>query len=370
MKTAYIVAMMRSPIGRKIALTPQELSRQVLHQLFLANLIDPKLVDFFAIGSAISLKTPDQAMHKEIAMLADMERASSESIDCACSSGLVATHRAVQSIWHEGADFAVAGGVEIMSADAEATKRSLTDPSSKKMMYQLADDFADEVGLSKLAHDSYSAESYKIAGKYLYDTGPKTNIVMGKGMTPDDFLVHDEWIVRCEDLAVDLASRHYNLIRGCKVISNASSSKPADGAAFIIFASGRAVKKLKLKPLAHFTAFARASGSMPKNFVAEPVKAVSEVLKKRKLAFDQIDYYLINEAFATTPLWFMRATGVFHERINPRGGAIACGHPLGMSGAKLVIEGVHILNQENKERVIVSLCHATDGATAGLIERI
>lgn len=368
MKTAYIVAMMRSPIGRKISLSPQELSKQVLNQLFLANRLDPKLIDFFAVGSAISLKTPDQATHKEIAILSGMEHAHCESLDSACSSGLVAVYRAAQSILQEGADFAVGGGVDIMSADKVATDLALTCPLTKKKMYQLADEFAGGVGLSKLAHDSYSAESYKRAKKYIYDTGPKTTIVMESGTVPEHFLVNDEWIVKCEDLAVDSASRHYNLIRGCKVISNASSSKPADGAAFVAFVSGRVLRKLKLKPLAKLTAFARTSGPEPKNFVAEPVKAIAGVLKKRKLALNQIDYFLINEAFATPPLYFMRITGVFHEKINPRGGAVACGHPLGMSGAKLVIEAVHILNQENKERVVVALCHAADGATAGLIE--
>lgn len=381
MREAYIVAMMRSPIGRKISLSPQELSRQVLEQLFLKNSLDPKggsiapaslppkLIDFFAIGSAISLKTPNQATHKEIAMLAGMESASSESIDNACSSALSATHRAAGSIWHEGADFAVAGGLEIMSADADATKRSLTDPSSKKMMYQLADEFAYETDLSKLAHDAYSAESYKRARKYLYNTGPTTTIVMESGMMPEHFLVCDELIAAHGDFDLEKVSK-FKPIKGCEIISYASSSKYGDGAAFIVFASCRAVKTLKLKPLAKFTAFAQVSGSTPKNFVAEPVKAIAEVLKKRKLNLDQIDYYLMNEAFATSPLHFMRMTEVLHEKINPRGGAIACGHPLGMSGARLVIEAVHILNQENKGRIIVSLCHATDGATAGLIEAV
>jgi len=363
---AYIVAGMRSPIGRRITLSAKDLSLQVLNQLFQRNSIDPKVVDFFAVGSTISLKTPDQAQHKAISYGAGMVRADSEQVEKACSSALVACYRAAQSIWYEGADFAVGGGVDIMSQDPEAAKRALACPISGKMMYKLADEFADYNGVSREAHAAYSKESYRLSEKYLYDTGPRAVIKMETGMKPEHFLVHDELAEKYKNMDFDRGGKP---IKDCKVISFASSSKPADGAGFILFASERAVLEYDLKPQSKFVAFGRSCGPDPKNFVAEPLNAINNVLFRANKTLDEVDYFLLNEAFATSPLYFMRYNGIPRTRINPRGGAIARGHPLGMSGARLVIEADHIIKQENKNLIAVSLCNAPGEATAALIGR-
>ena len=155
----------------------------------------------------------------------------------------------------------------------------------------------------------------------------------------------------------------------CQILTPASSSKWGDGVAVAAFASPRFVRTHKLRPLARFVAFTRASGNEPKNFVTEPAKAVRKLLKKTKTEIEKVDVALVNEAFATSPLDFMRTTGMPHEKVNPRGGAIALGHPLGMSGMRIMSEAVHILNQENKNIAIVSVCNAKDEATAAEIHR-
>lgn len=374
MKDALIVGMMRSFIGRKTLLTPQELCRQVLHELFAQNGINPDRIDFFVIGSAVSLKSSAQAVHKEIAMLAKMSGASTELVENACSSGHTAVYRAAQSIWHEGAELAIGGGVEVMSADAEATEMALTDPSGKKM-YQLADEFAVEHGISKEEHDRYSAESYRRARENLFNTGNYATTIIYEENGEQRLLVQDELVTAHESFADYDKVAKKRPLKDCKIISYASSSKPADGAAFIVVASPRAARRLKLKALARFSAFARASGSEPRNFVAKPVQATAELLKKvsskkNRLELTDADVCLINEAFATSPDNFMRETGVPLDRVNPRGGAIAMGHPLGMSGTRLPMEAVQIIQHEKKQRILVGICHAIDGATASLIEAI
>lgn len=367
MKDALIVGMMRSPIakirrvdGKSVVstLTPQEFSRQVLRQLFIMNLINPIWADAFRIGSAISLKTSDQALAKEIALLSEMTNASSELIEKACSSGLSAVHRAAQSIWHEGADFAVGGGMDMMSQDEERTKKALTCRFSGKLMYQLADKYAEDNGISQNEHDKYAAESYRRAKKNLYGCGSFVTSIIIPGQ--------EQFLLNFDEIPNEPAI--YKLIRGCKTLTYAASSKYADGVAFIALASPRAAKKYKLKKLARFVAYAESTGSEPKAFVAEPIRAIAKVLKKAKRALTEIDLFFINEAFATTPVNFMKATGVAHEKVNPTGGAIAFGHPLGMSGAKLVIDAVCALIKQNKKSAIVSVCNAGPEATAALIE--
>jgi len=369
-KEAYIVAMMRSPVAREMNLSPQELARQVLQRLFLINHLNPKLTDFFAVGSAISLLNSRQAKAKEIALLSGMENADCEFVEKACSSGLVAGYRAAQSIWHEGADFAIGGGLEIMSAVREETAEALTDHLCEKKMYQLADEAAVALGISKEEHDKYSAESYRRALENLYNTGPYLTAILASGENLQFAYTYDEIVKAHESFADFEKVSRKKPLDGCNVITYASSSKPGDGAAFIAFASPRFVKTNKLRPLARFVAFARDSGSDPKSFVTRPVGAARKLLEKTRTPWDKIDVASVNEAFATTPLYWMRETGMPHEKVNPRGGAIALGHPLGMSGARIIGEAVHILNQENKNIALVAVCNARDEGTAAEIHRV
>lgn len=366
MKTAYVVGMMRSHIGKNLsALSPQELCLQVLKPLFLKNNVKPEVIDFFAVGSAISLQVPDLALHKEIALRAGMTHADAESMNKACSSGLISVYRGAQSIWMEGADVAVVGGVDIMSQDKERSIRALTDPIAKKQMYLLCDEKTQELGITKEQLDWYSFTSYKRAHEHLFDHLPyATDIVLPNN---GNLLTYDELVTARGEMTFERISG-LKPVKGCQLISPASSSQWGDGAAFLILASPRACKEYGLRRLAKFVAFARTSGDEPRNFVIRPVEAVRKVLKRAKQALNQIDLFFINEAFATSPINFMSETSVLWEKVNPVGGAIAGGHPLGMSGTKLSIDAICQLIKLGRKRAIISLCNGDDEATAAEFE--
>lgn len=380
----YVVGMMRSPIASVrrgkagqantsciSSLTPNNLAAQVLRALFQQSQIYPDQINTFVMGSVISQKVELDMFHapaKNIIRISNAPnknvRLNAHTIEGACASGLLAIEDAAEEILLEKAEIAVAGGVDMMSRQPNAViLETLTDPEENKLMAILADRKARMLGLSREDHDQYSFESYELAKNHRQDYGDNVvPIVLRDGEPP--VLVNDEWIDRA--LTFDFIQK-LSVLPECKIMTLAHSSKYGDAAGFVILASAEAVRKNNLRPLARILSFGSSSKKKPEDFITAPFSAIEQAIYRAGLILESIDYFEINEAFASSPLSFMYFN-VPREKINPWGGAIAHGHPIGATGAILMIKLINILRKEQKKYGVVALCSAIGEAIAAVIE--
>ncbi|OGM99831.1 MAG: hypothetical protein A3B91_03000 [Candidatus Yanofskybacteria bacterium RIFCSPHIGHO2_02_FULL_41_29] len=386
MDPVYVVGMARSPVfsvelGKNdgpntssvSGLLPQDLAAQVLKSLLIETSIDPWYVDFFYLGSAISQKVepslfqaPAKFVFRKRAELG-MVRALGRTVEKACSTGLSAIWSGTRKILVGKADIVVAGGMDMMSRQKnDVIIRGLTDPRTQKIMAQLADEKAIELGITREMHDVYALESYQFAAKHLED---HKIVPIRIGDNSVTVISLDEEVVKKASRIKDAHFRRSPTYPGCTLITPLNSSKYGDAAAFIVLASEKAIRDKNLKPLARIVAFAESSERESKDFIIAPVNAVRKALDDSGLTVSQIDYWENNEAFATVPLNLMKKLGIPREIMNPWGGAIAHGHPIGATGGVLTVKHLQILEKEQKRYGAVVICNATSEATAMIFER-
>ncbi|MNY04355.1 Acetyl-CoA acetyltransferase [compost metagenome] len=152
-------------------------------------------------------------------------------------------------------------------------------------------------------------------------------------------------------------------------ITAANASNLNDGAAILIIVSGKFLEANHLKPLAKIVAFADAAQA-PEWFTTSPSVAIEKTLRKAGMKADQIDYFELNEAYANVPIINSRLAGIDLEKVNVKGGAVALGHPLGASGARILVTLTHTLQQQNAKYGMAAICNGGGGATAMLIENV
>ncbi|OGN08085.1 MAG: hypothetical protein A2750_01375 [Candidatus Yanofskybacteria bacterium RIFCSPHIGHO2_01_FULL_45_42] len=387
MNTVYVVGAARSPIfsvelGKNgglntssvSGLLPQEIGAQVLAELFTEALINPEDVDFFYLGSAISQKverTLYQAPAKFIfrkGAAGRVVKALGRTVEKACSTGLSAIWSASRKIMVGKADVAIAGGLDMMSRQPnEVIILGLTDPSTQKIMAQLADEKAAELGFTREMHDSYALESYQFAAQHL---GDHQIVPIQVGGNAGLEIKSDEEVVRkASRITAKLLARSPTY-PGCKVITPLNSSKFGDAASFVALASEKAVREKHLKPIARIVAYAEWSEREPKDFIVAPVGAARRVLVMSGLLPSQIDRWESNEAFATVPLNLIKELGISRDVVNPWGGAVAHGHPIGATGGVLTTKHIQILRKDAKRYGMVVICNATGEATAMIFEMV
>lgn len=373
-KNVFVVAAMRSPIGsgRKdsplLPLSPQDLALQVLDNLFKKINLSREAVNAFRVGSVVSLKSNRilQAPAREIALRAGMFNASSNIAEKACSSGLLAVAQAADAIRYGKAEIAIGGGVDMMSNAPEGVAAAaLTDPITGKNMAQLSDIKAGELGFAREDYDRYAAESYRRAKDHLYSYSD----FMESAFIPcqDVFcLTFDQNVLIKEAILEKMKAK---LLSGCWLTTPYNSSKLGDGCAFLMLASPRAVRKYKLAVLAKIIAYAEHTERESKDFIIAPVGAVKKAVEKAKIPMCAVGSFWINEAFPGSPLYFMdKLPEALWENVNPWGGAVAHGHPLGATGAILSVNAICQARKEKKKYVAVSLCNAIAEATAMIFE--
>lgn len=380
MADVFVVSAVRSPIGTgrakdsKLAImTPQKLALQVLGSLFGKVPVVPKDIEVFRLGSVVSLKSESmkQSPAREIALRMNMLNASSNIVEKACSSGLLAVYEAVQTVKFEKANFAIGGGVDLMSNAAEdAVKNALTDPLTGKSMAELSDTKARELGFKREEYDAYALESYARAKKNIFGyAGFITAIFPGSG---DASTFNFDQNINLIEMTQEKMAKGKSL-PGCEITTPYNSSKYGDGCGMLMLASRPAVKKYKLPVLAKFLSYAEHTAKDPKDFIIAPVGAVHLALEKAKITNRDVGAWWINEAFPGSPLAFMNAwdavnEGIEYENVNPWGGAIAFGHPLGATGAILAVNAICQARKEKQKYVVVSLCNAIAEATAMVFE--
>ncbi|RMH90785.1 acetyl-CoA C-acyltransferase [Lysobacter pythonis] len=313
------------------------------------------------------------------------DAAGATTINKVCGSGMKAVMLAHDLIKAGSAKAVVAGGMESMTNAPHLLNGSrtgirygnapfidhmafdgLTNPDDDKAMGVFGDAAAAKYGYSREEIDAYSTESARRAQKAMADGAFKAEIapVTVKGRKGEVVVDGDE-----EPGKIDLA--RIPTLRAAfgkdGVLTAASSSKISDGAAALVVMSAEAAQAAGATPLARIVAHATWS-QQPEWFTTAPVKAIEKVLEKAGWAVSDVDLYEINEAFAVVAMAPMSDLGIPHDKLNVNGGALALGHPIGCSGARLLVTLIHALQARGLKRGIASLCIGGGEATAVAIE--
>jgi acetyl-CoA C-acetyltransferase len=390
---AFLLSAVRTPIGKFLGElsdvpAPKLGAVAIAETLKRAN-VRPEQVDEVVMGNVVQAGV-GQAPARQAALAAGLpDTIAAYTVNKVCGSGLKAVMLAAQSIRAGDADVVVAGGMESMSnapfllpgvrkgykyGDQKAVDALILDglwcPFENCAMGESAEYIAGQCEVPRAEQDRFAAESHKRAaaawerGDFAAEVVPVTVGSGAKART----VTRDEGI-RPDTTAEGLAKLRpaFKLDGGTVTAGNASQL--SDGAAAVVVASGKAVERLGAKPLARVVAYA-TSGVAPKDIFIAPVSAVKAVLEKAKLSLADIDLFELNEAFAAQMLACGKGLGLDESKVNVNGGAVALGHPIGASGARVLATLVHALHKRGLRRGLAALCLGGGNAVAMIVERV
>ncbi len=392
MQHAVIVDAIRSPLGRGKAggaladLHAVELLRQVIEQLIERNRLDPGQVDDVITGCVIQAGEQSHTPGRMAWLAAGFpEHVPATTIDRKCGSGQQAVHFGAQGIMAGAYDIVIACGIESMSRVPMGSSRLGQDPFGPGVLERYAPGLvsqgisselvACQWGLTRQALDGYSVRSHQRAAAASATGLFRREIVPIR--TPAGRVDTDETIrpdTTIERLA-SLKPSFYSAEAAARFpgmewhTTAGNSSQISDGAAAVLLMSERAAQRLGLNARARFVGF-DVVGDSPLLMLTAPVPATRRVLQKTGLSLGQIAHLEVNEAFATVPLMWQRELGGDDGRLNPRGGAIALGHPLGASGVRLLTTMLHALEDAGERYGLQTMCEAGGMANATVIERL
>ena len=305
------------------------------------------------------------------------------AVDMVCSSGMAAVMTAASQIKAGEVDLVLAGGLESMSGagfalDAKArwgwkyapggarivdlmARDGLTDPQSGDAMGEQTERLIAEEGVSRSELDEVAAASHQRAAAATETGAFAKEIVEVEGVSADEGIRADSSVASLSSLRP--------AFRKDGALTAGNSSQISDGAAAMVLASARAVNEYGLKPLAKVTGSAWAAGE-PYRFPEAPIPAVEKLLKREGKSISDFDLFENNEAFALNTVLFARRLGVDPEALNVNGGAIALGHPIGCSGARILVTLLHALRHRGGTNGLAAICHGTGGGTVTSIELV
>lgn len=386
MNTPVIVASVRSAVGRahkgSLAQTrPDELAAQVLKAaLAKVPALDPALVDDVILGCAMPEGEQGLNIARVVALLAGLpETTSAMTINRFCSSGLQAIAIAAERIAAGHVDVIAAGGVESMtmvpmtgnklSASPEAMARV---PDVYTPMGITAENVATRFQISREDQDAFALQSHRKAAaaqasaKFTEIVPVKATRFLPDG-TPAHFDFDKDELVRA-DTTIEALAALKPAFNPKGSVTAGNSSPLSDGAAVTIVMSEAKAKELGLTPLAYFRGF-QVAGVAPDIMGIGPVVAVPKLLKRHGLKVSDIDLFELNEAFASQAVYCQRTLEIPDDRLNVNGGAIALGHPLGCTGAKLTATAIAELHRRKGRYAVITMCIGGGMGAAGLIER-
>ncbi|GBE76350.1 PHA-specific beta-ketothiolase PhaA [Microcystis aeruginosa NIES-87] len=396
MQEVYIVAAVRTPIGRfgggLMGLSPADLGATVMKSaLEIANL-PPEALDLYIFGNVLG-SGHGQLIPRQAAIKAGIPvSVDGYRVDMVCSSGMIAVSNAATSIRAGEADLVLAGGIESMSqtgfflshrarwgykflmgAPEQLTDLllhdGLTDATTTEGMGSQVDRLCLDRGVSRQALDEIAALSHQRAAAATEKGWFKGEIVpielkSKKGST---IIAQDEGIR--SDSTPEGLGKLRPAFNPSGVLTAGNSSQISDGAAAILLASQKAVDQYGLKPIAKILGGAVGAGKTDR-FPEFPVLAVKKLLASLDKTIEDFDLVENNEAFALNNLLFEMDLGLAREKQNVHGGAIALGHPIGASGARILVTLINALKVQDKTLGMGAICHGTGGGTAIAIERV
>jgi acetyl-CoA acyltransferase len=382
MADVYLVSAVRTPIGigkpESGALWPYQpvdLAAAVLTEAARRAGIPLDAVEDVILGCV----TPIGDQGGNIARLATLQAGlppatPAVSLNRMCGSGQQAVHFAAQAILAGDMDLVLAGGIEMMSH--QPLGKDYPPEWPRDFPYPLvhqgqsAEMMAERWHLKRAALDDFAFESHRRAGEGIESGAfaPQTlALEVRQPEGPARVIVQDQGVRRPPDRQkmADLKP----VFKPDGVITAGNSSQVSDGAAALLVASARAVRRHSLKPLARIVARV-AIGSDPVLMLDGPIPATARILERAGLRLDDIDLFEVNEAFACVPLAWLHEYPVDPLRLNPNGGAIAHGHPLGATGAILMTKLVHALQRTSGRYGLQTMCIGHGMATATILERV
>ena len=390
-KEVVIVSVARTPIGSFMG-SLSKISAPKLGAIAIKGALDkinlnPELIDEVFMGNVVSAGV-GQAPARQAAIFAGIpDTVPCTTINKVCSSGMKSVMLAAQSISLGDTEIVVAGGMENMSLiphylygrqgtkfgpttlEDGMQKDGLVDVYEKVAMGVCADACATKYGFSREDQDAYAIQSYQRSseawklGKFSDEIIP-VEIPQRKGapvlMTEDEEYKN----VKLEKIP---SLRAAFSKEGTVTAANASTIN--DGGAALILMSAEKALELKLTPIAKIKSFADAAHE-PEWFTTAPSKAIPKALSKANITIDDVDYFELNEAFSVVGLANMKILNLKNERVNVNGGAVSLGHPLGVSGARIIIALTSILKQNNAKIGAAGICNGGGGASAMILESI
>jgi len=399
MREAVLVSAVRTPVGKAPKGTlrttrPDDLAALVIKEA-IARVpgLDPKEIEDVILGCAM----PEAEQGMNVARIASLRaglpvETSAMTINRFCSSGLQAIALGAERIMAGQGDVAVAGGTESMSmvpmgGNKISPNPSLMDsyPDAYLGMGLTAENLSKKYGISREQADEFSFASHRkalaaiSAGKFKDETVPvEVDYVAfeygangaSHGVKPQAVkILFDTDEGPRADTSVEALAKLKPAFHAHGVVTAGNSSQMSDGAAVAVVMSAERARALGRKPLARFLAFATA-GCLPEEMGVGPVYAIPKALKIAGLSLEQIDVIELNEAFAAQSLAVIKLAGLDPARVNVNGGAIALGHPLGCTGAKLTATILRELERRKARYGLVTMCVGGGMGAAGIFERV
>ncbi|MBV8253203.1 MAG: acetyl-CoA C-acyltransferase [Chitinophaga sp.] len=390
MKEVFIVSAVRTPIGSfngglsgiaatklgsiviKAALERAGVAADQVNEVYMGNVISANLGQAPATQASLGAGLPNTVP--------------TTTVNKVCASGMKAIMLGAQSIMLGDNDVVVAGGMENMSqvpyyldkarngyklghgAITDGIIRDgLWDPYKDFHMGNAAEICASEYHITREDQDAYAIQSYKRAAA-AWEKGHYKSEVLPVEIPGKQVVTVSE----DEDYKKVIFDKIPSLkptFQKDGTITAANASNLNDGAAAVLLVSGEKLKELGLKPLAKIVSFADASQA-PEWFTTTPVKAINNALHKAGLKITDMDFAEVNEAFSCVPIANAKDLGLPMEKVNVWGGAVSMGHPIGCSGARIVVTLNSILHQENARYGVAGICNGGGGASAIIIERV
>lgn len=365
-----------------------DLASEPLKALVERNNLDPGLVNDVIMGCVMQVGEQSLNVGRNAALAAGFpESVPATTIDRQCGSSQQALHFGAQGVMAGAYDVVIAGGVEVMTRTpmGASVVRDLGFPFGPRMMQRYAERgglvsqgegaelIADEWGISRQDLDEFSVRSHQRAARAT-EEGRFEREIIPVAVKDDDRADTDEFITTDEgiraDSSVEVLGNLKTVFRpeNGKVTAG-NSSQITDGASAVLIMSEEKANELGLTPRARFHSFA-VVGSDPIRMLTGPIPATQMVLERAKLTLDDIDLVEINEAFASVVLAWQKETGADMEKVNVNGGAIALGHPLGASGAKLAGTLLNELERTGGRYGLLTMCEGGGMANATIIERL
>jgi acetyl-CoA acyltransferase len=392
MTTAVIVDAVRTAGGKRNGKLRNwhavDLASEALKALQQRNSLDPSLIDDVIMGCVMQVSEQALNIGRNAVLAAGWpESVPATTIDRQCGSSQQALHFAAQGVMAGAYDVVVAAGVESMTRTpmGSSVVRELGYPFGPRMMARYAEKgglvsqgigaemIADQWGISREELDAFSVQSHQRAarataeGRFENEITPVA-IRDDEGHDTDEFLTADEGI-RPDSTVETLAKLKPAFKPEGGKITAGNSSQITDGSSAVLIMSEEKASALGLRPRARFHAFALA-GVDPITMLTGPIPATTTVLERAKLTLDDIDAVEINEAFASVVLAWEKEHHPNMELVNPNGGAIALGHPLGASGGKLLASLLNELERIEGRYGLLTMCEGGGLANATIIERL
>lgn len=389
MKEVYIISAVRSPIGSfgggLSSLSATQIAASIIKAAIEKAGIEAGSVQEVFMGSVLQANL-GQAPATQAAKFAGLPDIPATTINKVCASGMKAVMLAAQGIAMGDIDIAIAGGMESMSnvpfyldkarSGYKLGHGQLIDGLVKDGLWDVYNDFhmgsaaekcACDYNISRSDQDEFAIESYKRSQKAQAEGSFNDEIVSIEiaGKKGDKTIISSD--EEPSTVVFEKVSSLKPVFKAEGTVTAANASTLNDGAAALVLISGDKMRELGLKPMAKIISYADAQLS-PEQFTTAPSIAIPLALKKANLDISEVDYFEINEAFAVVSLANNKLLNIDPSKVNIKGGAVSLGHPLGASGARILVTLLHILKQNKAKTGVAGICNGGGGASAMVIE--